>query len=129
MLEHKVQSDMHIYCDICGEGFRCERGKERHVTDAILINDDDGEPTESYQPPSGPYSIKNPREEVRASTLLMTFPEGRAYWSITPSSSSPSPTASAQSAQSAVISLIRPIVSVNSQTNGETGNTASAPIQ
>ena len=30
-LEHKVQSEMHICCDICGEDFRSERGKERHM--------------------------------------------------------------------------------------------------
>ena len=31
LLEHKVQSEMHICCDICGEDFRSERGKERHM--------------------------------------------------------------------------------------------------
>ena len=31
LLEHKVQSDMHICCDICGEDFRSENGKERHM--------------------------------------------------------------------------------------------------
>ena len=28
------------------------------MRDATLINDDDGEPTQTYQPPSGPYNIK-----------------------------------------------------------------------
>ena len=31
LLEHKVQSDKHICCDICGEDFRSENGKERHM--------------------------------------------------------------------------------------------------
>ena len=31
LLEHKVQSEMHICCDICGEDFRSEKGKERHM--------------------------------------------------------------------------------------------------
>lgn len=31
LLEHKVQSDKHICCDICGEDFRSETGKERHM--------------------------------------------------------------------------------------------------
>lgn len=31
LLEHKVQSDMHICCDICGEDFRSDNGKERHM--------------------------------------------------------------------------------------------------
>lgn len=30
-LEHKVQSDMHICCDICGEDFRSDMGKDRHM--------------------------------------------------------------------------------------------------
>ena len=36
MLEHKVQSEMHICCDICGEDFRSERGKERHMRQVSL---------------------------------------------------------------------------------------------
>ncbi len=31
LLEHKVQSEKHICCDICGEDFRSENGKERHM--------------------------------------------------------------------------------------------------
>ena len=31
MLAHKVQSEMHICCDVCGEDFRSERGKELHM--------------------------------------------------------------------------------------------------
>lgn len=31
LLEHKVQSDMHICCDVCGEDFRSEMGRERHL--------------------------------------------------------------------------------------------------
>lgn len=31
LLEHKVQSEMHICCDVCGEDFRSENGKERHM--------------------------------------------------------------------------------------------------
>ncbi|CAF9918710.1 MAG: hypothetical protein ALECFALPRED_000791 [Alectoria fallacina] len=31
LLEHKVQSDMHICCDFCGEDFRSDKGKERHM--------------------------------------------------------------------------------------------------
>ena len=31
LLEHKVQSEMHICCDICGEDFRSDNGKERHM--------------------------------------------------------------------------------------------------
>lgn len=31
LLEHKVQSEKHICCDICGEDFRSETGKERHM--------------------------------------------------------------------------------------------------
>ena len=31
LLEHKVQSEMHICCDVCGEDFRSEKGKERHM--------------------------------------------------------------------------------------------------
>lgn len=31
LLEHKVQSDLHICCDVCGEDFRSETGKERHM--------------------------------------------------------------------------------------------------
>ena len=30
-LEHKVLSEMHICCDVCGEDFRSEKGKERHM--------------------------------------------------------------------------------------------------
>ena len=30
-LEYKVLSEMHICCDVCGEDFRSERGKERHM--------------------------------------------------------------------------------------------------
>ena len=30
-LEHKVISEVHICCDICGEDFRSEKGKERHM--------------------------------------------------------------------------------------------------
>ena len=36
MLEHKVKSEMHICCDICGEDFRSERGKERHMRQVSL---------------------------------------------------------------------------------------------
>ena len=38
MLEHKVQSEMHICCDICGEDFRSERGKERHMRQVSLCS-------------------------------------------------------------------------------------------
>ena len=31
LLEHKVQSDRHICCDFCGEDFRSDMGKERHM--------------------------------------------------------------------------------------------------
>lgn len=31
LLEHKVQSDKHICCDICSEDFRSDMGKERHM--------------------------------------------------------------------------------------------------
>lgn len=31
LLEHKVLSDAHICCDFCGEDFRSEMGKERHM--------------------------------------------------------------------------------------------------
>ena len=31
LLEHKVQSDKHICCDVCGEDFRSDTGKERHM--------------------------------------------------------------------------------------------------
>ena len=31
LLEHKVQSDKHICCDFCGEDFRSDMGKERHM--------------------------------------------------------------------------------------------------
>ena len=31
LLAHKVQSDMHICCDVCGEDFRSDMGKERHL--------------------------------------------------------------------------------------------------
>ena len=37
MLEHKVQSEMHICCDICGEDFRSEKGKERHMRQVSLL--------------------------------------------------------------------------------------------
>ena len=30
-LEHKVLSEMHICCDVCGEDFRSDKGKERHM--------------------------------------------------------------------------------------------------
>ena len=33
-------------------------GDTSTMRDVTLINDDDGEPTETYQPPSGPYNIK-----------------------------------------------------------------------
>ena len=36
MLEHKVQSEMHICCDICGEDFRSDKGKERHMRQVSL---------------------------------------------------------------------------------------------
>ena len=36
LLEHKVQSEKHICCDICGEDFRSERGKERHMRQVSL---------------------------------------------------------------------------------------------
>ena len=31
LLQHKVDSDRHICCDVCGEDFRSETGKERHM--------------------------------------------------------------------------------------------------
>ncbi len=36
LLEHKVQSEMHICCDVCGEDFRSENGKERHMRQVSL---------------------------------------------------------------------------------------------
>ena len=35
LLEHKVQSDLHICCDFCGEDFRSDMGKERHMRQVI----------------------------------------------------------------------------------------------
>lgn len=36
LLEHKVQSEAHICCDVCGEDFRSEMGKERHMRQVRL---------------------------------------------------------------------------------------------
>ena len=36
VLEHKVQSERHICCDVCGEDFRSETGKERHMRQVSL---------------------------------------------------------------------------------------------
>ena len=38
LLEHKVQSEMHICCDFCGEDFRSEKGKERHMRQVSSYN-------------------------------------------------------------------------------------------
>ena len=46
------------------------------VRDATLINDDDGEPTEAYQPPSGPYNIKEAHGKGQGVYASQDFPRG-----------------------------------------------------